>query len=133
MTFAAERDAKPSSTHQRGTRIFTGILAVALIVVAANCFLKYLWWAACYSAWYGIPKLADQWRAAGSRASFYCWSLAGLELASVALLFHALRLPSSDGSGFLRHAPRLILSFALAIAATGALVLFLSWVKQGVH
>ncbi len=41
--------------------------AAALMALAANCFLKYLWWTACYSAWYGIPKLAEQWKAAGSR------------------------------------------------------------------
>jgi hypothetical protein len=107
------------------------LLAVALMAIAANCFLKYLWWTACYSAWYGIPKLAEQWRAAGSRASFNMWSLIALDLCSIALLLSLLRLPSSERAGFLRNAPRLILSFIITIVGTGAFALVLSWLKQG--
>ena len=115
-------------TH-RTSQIFRILLATAAMAVAANCFLKYLWWTACYSAWYGIPKLSAQWKAAGARASFNGWSVITLEIASVALVFTALRLQSS-ASGFLKHAPRAILSCLISIAGTALFALALSWVKQ---
>ncbi|HTT21556.1 MAG TPA: hypothetical protein VMG82_21690 [Candidatus Sulfotelmatobacter sp.] len=115
------------------TSIVRIALSTALMALAANCFLKYLWWTACYSAWQGIPKLANQWKAADTRASCNGWSVIALELSSVAVLFTALRLRSSNTSGFFRNAPRLILSFVIAIAATGVFALALSWVKQGIE
>lgn len=108
------------------------LLAIALMAIAANCFLKYLWWTACYSAWYGIPKLADQWRAAGTRASVNLWSVLVLDLASVTVLFTLLRLPSSDASRILKSAPRLVLAFVITIVGTALLALALSWIKQGI-
>lgn len=103
------------------------------MTVAANCFLKYLWWTACYSAWYGIPKLAAQWKAAGVRASFNGWSVIVLELASIAVLFTILRSRSSNASGLLTNAPRMILSFVITAAATALMALALSWIKQGLQ
>ena len=98
--------------------------AVVLMGVAANCFLKYLWWSACYSAWSGIPKLAEQWRNAGTRASVYGWSVIALEAASIATLSTAIRL---------RYGVRVLASFVITIAGTAILTLVLSWIKQGVH
>jgi hypothetical protein len=117
----------------KNTGIVRILLATALMALAANCFLKYLWWTACYSAWQGIPKLANQWNAAGSRATLNGWSVIVLELSSIAVLFSLMRLRSPDRSGLLRNAPRLILSFVIAIAATGFFALALSWVKQGIE
>ena len=98
------------------------------MTAAANCFLKYVWWTACYSAWRGIPKLASQWQAAGTRASFYGWSLLILELASIALVFILIR---SRSGGMLGNGLRLIASVAIAIAGTGLLAWILSLLKQG--
>jgi hypothetical protein len=117
---------KPT-TSGRVLRIF---LAAGLMLIAANCFLRYLWWTACYSAWYGIPKLADQWRAAGTRASLNGWSVILLEIACIALLFTALR---SRSSALLSNVPRLIFSMLIAGVATGFFALLLSWVKQGLQ
>ena len=128
--FTAEVTA--ATMTNKTTGIVRILLSAALMALAANCFLKYLWWTACYSAWRGIPKLANQWRAAGARASFNGWSVIVLELLSIAVLFTLLRLRSPDRSGLLRNAPRLILSFVIAIAATGFFALALSWVKQGI-
>ena len=72
-------------------KTFRALLAAGLMALAANCFLKYLWWTACYGAWAGIPNLAEQWKAAGSRAAFNGWSVIVLEFASVAVLFTLLR------------------------------------------
>jgi hypothetical protein len=105
-------------------------LAVALSALSENLFLKYIWWTACYSAWSGIPKMADQWRAAVFNASFNFWSFVALDLGSAAVLFAVLRLPASDGSGFLKHAPRAILALVVTILVTALLALVLSWVKQ---
>lgn len=112
---------------------FRAIVAAALMTLAANCFLKYIWWAACYSAWSGIPKLAEQWRAAGTRASLNLWGVFVLDLASTTVLFSLLRFPSSDMSGFLRAALRLMVAFVSTIVGTAVLALVLSWIKQGIH
>jgi hypothetical protein len=103
------------------------------MALAANCFLKYLWWTACYSAWYGIPKLAAQWKAAGARASFNGWSFLVLDAASVAVLFSLIRLRSIETSAFLKNTVRLALSLTFTIAVTAAFALALSWLRQGIH
>ena len=97
------------------------------MATAANCFLKYLWWAACYSAWSGIPKLAAQWQAAGTRASFYGWSLIVLELVSLLLIYSLFRIRQSSS---FQNAVRLFASLAITIVATGLFALALSWLKQ---
>jgi hypothetical protein len=114
----------------RGVR-FT--LVAVLMAVSANCFLKYLWWTACYSAWNGIPKLAEQWKAAGSRASFNGWSFIVLEIASITIIFALIRLRLADMPIFFKNALRLVLSLAVTIAGTGLFVWVLSWYKQGAH
>jgi hypothetical protein len=120
--------------HKRTSRTASSILrialALALITTAANCFLKYLWWTACYSAWAGIPNLAPQWRAAGARSSFYGWTVVVLELASLILLYTAIRLGQVTFSSFLRTALRLAASLTITVIGTGFLALLLSWVKQ---
>lgn len=108
-------------------RAVGALSAVVLMAIAANCFLKYLWWTACYSAWSGIPKLAEQWRRAGVRASFFGWSVVVLELASLVVVFSVIRLRSV---GLLRNGFRVILSFILTLAVTGLLALALTWIKQ---
>jgi len=101
--------------------------ALVLMTIAANCFLKYLWWTACYSAWSGIPKLAEQWRRAGVRASFFGWSVILLELASLVIVFSLIRLRSAV---LLRNLFRVILSLIVTVAGTGLLALALTWIKQ---
>ncbi len=100
------------------------IASVALMALAANCFLKYLWWTACYSAWSGIPKLHDQWLAAGTKASFNGWSLIALDAAGIAVLCTAMRL---------RYGLRVLASVAITLAGTALFALLLSWVKQGMQ
>jgi hypothetical protein len=100
------------------------------MATAANCFLKYLWWTACYSAWAGIPKMAAPWRAAGARSSFYGWTVIILELASLILLYTAIRLRQMTFSSLLRTALRVAVSLAITIAGTGLLAVALAWVKQ---
>lgn len=115
------------------SRILRLAAAVSLMVLAANCFLKYLWWTACYSAWYGVPKLAEQWKLAGSNASFNGWSFIAFEAATITLLFGLISLRSIQPSGFFRSGARLALSFTFSIAGTGAFALAISWLKQGIH
>jgi hypothetical protein len=104
-------------------------LALALMTTAANCFLKYLWWAACYSAWSGIPKFAEQWKSAGAKASFYGWSVIVLEFAALVLLYTAIRLRQLN-SAAVRTGLRLAASLTITIVGSGFLALALSWVKQ---
>ena len=112
------------------SRILRLAIAASLMALAANSFLKYLWWTACYSAWSGIPKMAEQWKAAGSHATFNGWSVLVLEIVSATLVFTTLRLRSSNTSGFLATVPRLIFSFVITIALTGVFALALAWIKQ---
>lgn len=111
-----------------GSRVSGVIVAAVAMTAAANCFLKYVWWTACYSAWRGIPKLAAQWQAAGTRATFYGWSLLILEVASVVILFILLR---SRSGGAVGNVLRLVASAAIAVAGTGVLAWIVSLLKQG--
>ena len=135
MDIAAEQNRNTATelpAHNSGraaSLMFRTALALAFMATAANCFLKYLWWTACYSAWSGIPKMAAQWRAAGARSSFYGWSVILLELASVIVLFTEIRLRSLSRS-FVRTGLRLAASITITVVATGLLTLALSWVKQ---
>ena len=115
------------------SRILRLAAAASLMALAANCFLKYLWWTACYSAWNGIPKLAEQWKAAGANASFNGWSLIALDAASVAIFFSLITLRSTNLSGFFKNGARLAASLATTIAGTALFALALSWFKQGIH
>jgi len=115
------------------SRISQIAIAAVLIAAAANCFLKYIWWTACYSAWSGIPKMAEQWKAAGSHASFNGWSFIVLELASVGVLCTIMRPQPSGTSGFRRNALRVIFSCVVTLAGTALLALALSWLKQGIQ
>lgn len=101
--------------------------AIVSMAIAANCFLKYLWWAACYSAWAGIPRLTEQWRRAGSRASFFGWSVIVLELFSVAAIFSLIH---QRAAGLSRNALRLVFSLVITIAGTALFAGALTWIKQ---
>lgn len=114
-------------------QVLRTFLAVALMAVAANCFLKYLWWTACYSAWYGIPKLAEQWKAAGSRATLNGWGVLVFDAAGVVALCSVIRLRKSELSPVLKTGLRFVVSLAITIAGTALLALILSWLKQGIH
>ena len=126
----------PAMPQSGGSQLPTAlrvVIAVALMVLAANCFLKYLWWTACYSAWGGIPKLADQWRAAGARATLNGWSLIVVGVIAAAVLSRAFRVRGNPRSSLLSRTLCLALSLLVTIAGTGAFALVLSWLKQGVH
>jgi hypothetical protein len=113
------------------SRLLRAVFALALMAIAANCFLKYLWWAACYSAWSGLPKFHEQWRAAGVNASLNGWSVIILELASLILVYTAIRLRKVTFSSLLRTTLRVAASLTITIVGTGLLALALAWVKQG--
>jgi hypothetical protein len=103
------------------------------MTAAANCFLKYLWWVANYSAWYGIPKYSERSRAAGARASFYGGALLVLEAASAATIYSLIRFHSPGRSRLLGKGVRLVAALAIAILGSSLLALTLSWINQGSH
>ena len=109
------------------------LIAVGLMTLAANRFLSYLWWTACYSAWRGIPKLADQWRAAGARATVNGWSVVVAGITAAAVLSSVFRARESRRSPLLETTLCLALSLVVTMAGTCAIALVLSWLKQGVH
>lgn len=124
MVLTAEDKSEAALASKSSLQILRALLAAALMLIAANCFLRYLWWTACYSAWSGIPKLHDQWLAAGAKASFNGWGLVVLQVASVAVLCTAFRL---------RYSLRLLAALATTLAGTALFALVLSWVKQGMQ
>jgi hypothetical protein len=137
MVLLAEQNDRASATKPSpvpmtgsGSRIVRITLALALMAAAANCFLKYLWWAACYSAWYGLPKFHEQWKKAGANASFNGWSVIVLELSSMAVMYTAMRLRSVSLSPSIRTVFRVGASLTITIVGTGLLALALAWIKQ---
>ena len=126
----------PATSRSSGSQLPTAlrvVIAVALMALAANCFLKYLWWTACYSAWRGIPKLADQWTAAGTRATFNGWGVIVVGVVAAAVLSGVFRLRQGQRPTLLRTTLFLALSLLVTFAGTGAFALVLSWLKQGVN
>ena len=138
MALAAEdsrrtfTDASRVNPHSIGTTslLLRAVFALSLMAIAANCFLKYLWWAACYSAWSGLPKFHEQWKAAGANASLNGWSVIVLELASLILVYTAIPLRKVTFSSLLRTTLRVAASLTITIVGTGLLALALAWVKQ---
>jgi Na+/phosphate symporter len=133
MSLAAERkpravtDAAHPLEPNLAPRSFAAVSALALMVIAANCFLKYLWWAAKYSAFTGIPKLAAQWQTARAHAAFNGWSFIVLEVVSFLLIYIAIR---SRQTHLFRNALRLLASLVITMVGTGLFALALSWIKQ---
>src|SRR5689334_14473361 len=111
MALAAE-DSRSRSNKELGLPIASLATAIAVMAVAANCLLKYMWWAACYSA------------------SFYERSVVTLELASIVLVYLAISFKHVNLSRSLRAGLRIAISLILTIAGTGLLALALAWVKQ---
>ncbi len=93
---------------------------------SAVCFLKYAWWAACYSGWYGLPSYAQQLGMAADRASFYLWSAIMLQIAAVGVVWGLIRLRNTDLSQLLRYGARAGISVTIAVAGTATLGWLLS-------
>ena len=129
LASAAHHPSPIATPSPSALRIILALGALALMLIAANCFLKYLWWTACYSAWSGIPKMATQWKAAGTKSSLYGWTVTVLDLASAITLYTTIGLRQWRPS-FLKNAFRAIASLLIVILGTGVLALALSWVKQ---
>jgi hypothetical protein len=121
--------SRRSSDVSAGSWIARSLLVLALMLLAGNSFLKYLWWTAKSSALAGIPKVATQWQAAVSRATFYGWSLVLLEIVSVFILFGLIHFQSIDSSR-LRISLSFISSIVITILGTAILALILSWIQQ---
>jgi hypothetical protein len=99
------------------------------MAISAVCFLKYAWWAACYSGWYGLPDYTQQLKLASARASFYLWSVIALQFATFAVMWSLIRLRDTDLSPFLKYGARLGASMVITVAGTASLVWLLSWVR----
>ena len=114
-------------------KTFRAVLAAILTALAANCFLKYLWWTASYSAWSSIPKMVEQSKLASANASFNGWSFLLLEVVAIAVLFSLIRQPANSPSRVFTSGVRLIASLFIAAASTAVFALVLSWLKQGIQ
>jgi mannose/fructose/N-acetylgalactosamine-specific phosphotransferase system component IIC len=77
--------------------------------------------------------LADQWRAAGARATFNGWGVIVVGVIAAAVLASAFRVRESQRTPLLRTTLCLAISLLVTIAGTGAFALVLSWLKQGVR
>ncbi len=129
MALAAEQSSRPATKGRIGSGVLRTILALALMAVSASCFLKYMWWTACYSAWNGIPKLAQQWRDAGVHASLYGWGFLLLEVSAILTLTSVLQMRQLSGAA--RYIARIGASLLIAVPVTAAFALFLSWTQIG--
>ena len=109
--------------------IFRVGTTASLMVVSAICFLRYAWWAACVSGWYGLPGYAQQLRTAEARATLYFWSVVGLQVVTCGVVWSLLRLRYTDLSQFLRYGARLGASAAITLAGTASL----AWILSGIR
>lgn len=103
-------------------------IAFVLMALSAVCFLRYAWWAACYSGWYGLPIYAQQLRTASIRASLYLGSVLALQFATFGVLWSLIQLRYTDLSQFLKYGARIGISMATTVAGTGLLIWLLSWI-----
>jgi hypothetical protein len=104
------------TTEQTLRRLRVGV-TVVFMAAAAFCVLKYLWWAACYSGWYGLPGYAQQLRDASIRANVYWWSVMVLEAPSVGVVWSLVQFRGADMSQLLRRLARF--GAALGVTAIG--------------
>jgi hypothetical protein len=102
------------------------------MAISASCFLKYMWYTAYYSAWYGHPRFAHQAEIASFRASLYFWIVIALEVACLVIICSLIRLRYTDLSRFAQYAIRLTASAAITVAGTALLVFALSWTQLGI-
>ena len=126
---AALRNTNITDARSRGkvSRICLAVSSLALMAVAANCFLEYLWWTAKHSALTGVPKLAEQWNIAGTRESLYGWSFLVLDLAALFIIYGLIPIRAAD---LFRKALRLVTSVVITLVATGLFALALAWIKE---
>lgn len=129
MAVATAQSSRSVIASRIGSGVFRALLALALMAVSASCFLKYMWWTACYSAWNGIPKLAQQWHDAGVRASLNGWGVILLQAAVIVILTSLLKMRSF--SGVLSYAARIGASLLITVPLTTAFALFLGWTQIG--
>jgi hypothetical protein len=97
---------------------------VPLVFGASVAFLKYAWWAAVYSAYYGLPAEAWRLKEAGPKADFYWWFFAGL---SGAATIAATMLIPPLKSETLPTGLKAIIRFALAVALSAASILIVAY------
>ena len=80
--------------------------------------LRYSWWAAVYSAYYGLPSEAWRLKEAGPKADFYWWTLATLAL--TATIMAAILIPpfkSETLPAGLKGVSRFLLALVLVVGS----------------
>jgi len=101
---------------ERASRNLRVGVAAALTVASAVCFLRYSWWAACYSGWYGLPKYAAEIKVAEHLAQLFFWTTTLLQVATMMVCFSFITLHETDLSAGPKFLARLGLSCAIAIS-----------------
>jgi hypothetical protein len=106
--------ANPNSTHW----LWYWLTLVPLILGASVALLRYVGWAAIYSAYYGLP--AEAWRLteAGPKADFYWWFFAGLSGAATIIATILIQpLKSETLPAGLKAIIRFVLAVALIVGS----------------
>lgn len=107
------------------------------MAISADFFLRYLWWAACYSGWYGLARYSQELKVASFRASAYLWSTVVLEIVICLLISSAFEGGYLEFSRSLREGTNLafsiIFSLILAIVGTALFVLMISRLQGTIH
>jgi glucan phosphoethanolaminetransferase (alkaline phosphatase superfamily) len=103
----------PNSMH----RSWYWLALVPLVVGASVTLLKYAWWAAVFSAYYGLPS--EAWREeAGPKANFYWWLFMGMSGAGTILATILIpSLKSENLPTILKAIIRFVLAVALVVAS----------------
>jgi magnesium-transporting ATPase (P-type) len=115
------------------SRVPRFLLAIFLMALSANYFLKYLWWTAFYNGSSGFGSHAQQVQQAASRSTTYLWIVIALVLVTVIVTSSAMRPRAKNSSRVLSQGARLAASLVLTLAGTALLALILAWIQPGVR
>lgn len=115
------------------SRVPRFLLAICLMALSANYFLKYLWWTAFYNGSSGFGNHSPQAQAAGSRSTTYLWTLIALELITATITWSAMRTRDNKSTGVLSQGVRVGASFTLTVVGTALFALVLAWIQPGVR
>jgi hypothetical protein len=103
------------------------------MAVAADYFLKYLWWSAFYSGSSGFGSHSQQVQTAFAHSTTYLWIVIVLELITLAIVWSAIKPRTNNPANLLSRGVRVVASLTFTIVGTAVLALVLAWIQPGIR
>lgn len=102
------------STHTK-YRSWGWLLLLPLLLASSICLLKYAWWSAVYSSYYGLPSDTELVNAAQHSGIFYLWGLTGLTVAALTIAVIVLPPILEEHSAGVRETARFLIAIGLVV------------------